>query len=72
MNQVARTFILVGIVVVALLALHHLPPLHIGDIELRHVNILNDLTSEADEVYSDEETFPKTRPILLLFRILFL
>lgn len=60
MNQVARTFILVGIVVVALLALHYLPPLHIGDIELRHVNILNDLTSEADEVYSDEEIFPKT------------
>ena len=51
MNQVARTFILVGIVVVALLALHHLPRLTVGDTELRPVNILSDLLPESDDMH---------------------
>ena len=58
MNQVARTFVLVGIVVVALLALHLLPKLFIGDTELRHVNILSELISEVDESYMNAETIP--------------
>lgn len=56
MNQVARTFVLVGIVVMALLALHLLPRLYVGDTELRHVNILSDLISEVDESSLNVET----------------
>jgi len=46
MNDSARTFVLVGLVVVILLALHLLPTLHIGDTELRKVNILSDVLPE--------------------------
>lgn len=50
MNQGARTFVLVGLVVVILLALHVLPTVCIGGIEMRHVNILSDV---FPEIYSD-------------------
>ena len=38
MNQVARTFILVGLVVVILFAMRFLPTIYLGDNELRQVN----------------------------------
>ena len=46
MNDSARTFVLVGLVVVILLALHLLPTLRIKDTELRKVNILSDILPE--------------------------
>ena len=47
MNQVARTFILVGLVVVILFAMRFLPTIYLGDNELRQVNILSDLLPET-------------------------
>ena len=47
MNQVARTFLLVGLVVTILLAAHFLPTFILGDNELRRVNILSELLPEA-------------------------
>ena len=58
MNQIARTFVLVGIVVAALLALHLLPKLYLGETELRHVNILSDLITEIEEAYLNAEDIP--------------
>lgn len=52
MNQIARTFILIGLVVVILLALHFLPKLSIGENELRRVNVLSDV---LPEVYQNDE-----------------
>lgn len=49
MNQIARTFILVGLVVAILLGLHFLPKLSVGDSDLRRVNILSDVLSEVHE-----------------------
>ena len=46
MNQCARTFILTGLVVGILLALHFLPPLSVGDTKLRRVNVLSDVLPE--------------------------
>lgn len=47
MNQVSRTFVLVGLLVIILLAVHFLPSFSIGDNELRRVNILSDLIPEV-------------------------
>ena len=47
MNQVARTFLLVGLVVVILFAMRFLPTICLGDNELRRVNILSDLLPET-------------------------
>lgn len=47
MNQVARTFLLVGLVVAILFAMRFLPTVYLGDNELRHVNILSDLYPES-------------------------
>lgn len=47
MNQISRTFILVGLTVAILLALHFLPTLYIYDIPLRRVNILSDILPEV-------------------------
>ena len=47
MNQVARTFLLVGLVVVILFAMRFLPTICLGDKELRRVNILSDLYPET-------------------------
>lgn len=49
MNQVARTFIFVGLIVIILLALHFLPKLSIGETELRRVNVLSDVLPEVLE-----------------------
>ena len=49
MNQIARTFILVGLVVAILLGLHFLPKLSVGDTDLRRVNILSDVLPEVHE-----------------------
>ena len=48
-NQIARTFILVGLVVAILLGLHFLPKLSVGDTDLRRVNILSDVLPEVHE-----------------------
>ena len=58
MNQVARTFVLVGLVVAALLVLHLLPKLYLGDTELRHVNILSELLPEVEESFLSAEAIP--------------
>ena len=52
MNQCSRTFILAGLVVAILLALHLMPTLTLGGVELRHVNVLSDVLPEA---YRSEE-----------------
>ena len=49
MNQIARTFTLVGLVVVILLAMHLLPTPQIGDTELRPVSILSDVTEQTEQ-----------------------
>ena len=46
MNATARTFILVALVVVVLLAMHLLPPLQVGGQELRRVSVLSDVLPE--------------------------
>jgi lysophospholipase L1-like esterase len=46
MNDSARTFMLVSLVVLILLVLHQLPRLTVGDVELRRVNVLSDLFPE--------------------------
>lgn len=46
MNQCSRAFVLTGLVVAILLAMHMLPTLYVNDIELRHVNILSDVLPE--------------------------
>ena len=48
MNQIARTFTLVGLIVVILLALHFLPKLSVGETELRRVNLLSDVLPEVE------------------------
>ncbi len=47
MNQVARTFLLVGLVVAILFAMRFLPTIYLGDNALRHVDILSDLMPET-------------------------
>ena len=46
MNQISRTFVLVGLVVIILLAAHFLPSFKIGDNELRRVNLLSEVIPE--------------------------
>ena len=46
MNQVARSFVFVALVVAILLALHFLPKMTIGETELRRVNVLSDILPE--------------------------
>ena len=46
MNQCAKTFVLTGLVVAMLLALHFLPGITVCGKELRHVNILSDVVPE--------------------------
>lgn len=47
MNQVSRTFLLVGLVVAILLAAHFIPTTSLNDYNLRRVNILSDVIPEA-------------------------
>ena len=49
MNQIARTFLFVALVVAILLALHFLPKITIGDTELRRVSILSDILPDSDD-----------------------
>ena len=46
MNQIARSFIFVALVVAILLALHFLPKMKLGESELRRVNLLGDILPE--------------------------
>lgn len=48
MNQPFRTFLLVALVVAILIGLYWLPPLTIGSMELRRVNMLSDVLGSAD------------------------
>lgn len=49
MNQTARTFTLVGTIVITLLLMHQLPTLSIGETELRHVSVLGDVIKTQGE-----------------------
>ena len=49
MNQIARSFIFVALIVAILLALHFLPKITIGETELRRVNVLSDILPESME-----------------------
>lgn len=60
MNQCARTFVLVGLVVVFLLAMHLLPTIRICGVDMRHVNILGDI---IPEVYGNADTVALPVPI---------
>ena len=62
MNQAARTFALVGTVVLILLAFHWLPAITVGGTALRHVNILADLLPEANRQQSDADIIPTPTP----------
>lgn len=53
MNQCARTFVLVGLVAVFLLAMHLLPTVYMFGVEMQHVNILSDI---IPEVYGSADT----------------
>ena len=46
-NQVSRTFVLVGLVVVILLAMHFMPQLTFDETPLRRVNVLSDVLPEV-------------------------
>lgn len=61
MNQPARTFSLIGIVVFLLLAMHLLPTLSVDDIELRHVNILSSLLPEPEAKETEVVAVSKPR-----------
>ena len=49
MNKIARTFVLVGVLVCILLAFHLLPKVVLDDTELRKVSILSDILPEAED-----------------------
>ncbi len=59
MNNSARTFILIGLVVIILLALHFLPKISIGDTELRRVNVLSDVLPEVMQGGDDLNFVPE-------------
>ena len=46
MNQIARSFVFIALIVAILLALHFLPKITIGETELRRVNLLSDILPE--------------------------
>jgi lysophospholipase L1-like esterase len=62
MNQTDRTFILTGLVVSILMAMHLLPNLFIGDTELRHVNILCDVMPETYQLRDAIDVIPTPQP----------
>lgn len=47
MNQISRVFVLVGLTVAILLAMHFLPKINICGTELRRVNVLSDILPEV-------------------------
>lgn len=58
MNSFAKTFTLVGLVVVILLALHFLSKTKVGDTDLRRVSVLNDVLPDVDETGEESDSFP--------------
>ncbi|MBR0050052.1 MAG: hypothetical protein IJP74_12175 [Prevotella sp.] len=62
MNQVARTFSLVGLVVAIMLAMHLLPTIHIGGQELRHVSVLSDIMPDPYHERFAMDVTPKPAP----------
>ena len=65
MNQPAKTFSLIGIVVFLLLMMHQLPTLSVEGTELRHVNILSLLLPEPEEKETDVVPIPKApKPLM--------
>jgi lysophospholipase L1-like esterase len=62
MNQISRTFVLIGLVVIILLAMHLLPPLTIGETELRHVNVLSDVMPEVYQERDGIDVIPTPEP----------
>ena len=59
MNQSARTFILIGLVVAILLAMHFIPKYSIGDSEMRRVNVLSDILPEVMQGDDDLNFIPQ-------------
>lgn len=55
MNKIARTFVLVGVLVCILLAFHLLPKVVLDDTELRKVSILSDILPEAEDRDASDE-----------------
>ena len=62
MNQPARTFTLIGLVVVILLALHLLPTITVAGTELRAVNILSDILPEVYRQQYAIDVIPRPVP----------
>ena len=62
MNQSARTFTLIGLVVVLLLALHLLPGITVAGSELRAVNILSDILPEVYREKYAIDVVPRPEP----------
>lgn len=62
MNQPARTFTLIGLVVVILLALHLLPTITVSGTELRAVNILSDILPEVYRQQYAIDVIPRPVP----------
>lgn len=58
MNQVARTFVFVALVVAILLALHFLPKITVGDSELRRVSVLSDIIPDVDDAMGGSGLLP--------------
>ena len=59
MNQSAKTFVLIGVIVSSLLLMHQLPTLSVAGTEFRHVNILSMLQPEFEEKETDVIPVPK-------------
>ena len=68
MNDSAKTFTLIGIVVSVLLLLYQLPALSVGDLELRHVNLLSSLLPEQEEENIDVLPVPQKPKALVANR----
>lgn len=62
MNPTVRTFVFVGLLVSILLAMHLLPTMVIGDVELRHVNILSDVLPEVYQQRYGIDVIPVPEP----------
>ena len=59
MNQTARTFVFIGLVVIILLSFHLLPEIAIGETELRHVNVLSDIMPEVYQQRDGIDVIPR-------------
>lgn len=59
-DNIYRTFLLTALVVLVLLSLHLLPPLKIGDTELRRVSVLSDI---SDSPFDKEQIDVIPKPV---------